>query len=200
MNPPPMKLLTLQAYSLRRPALRPAMIRHRRERGLPFGPYMRVQFEDELTVRHQIQEVLYAERHEDAAHEIATYAHLLPDGRQWKATLQIEIADAAVRARLLPPLNEAVHHLYVDVAGEPRVHAFANEDLPDGHRSRPSGVHFLRFALPAPARAALGRGAGATLGCTHESYPFRRTLPPPLQERLCGDLGLPAAALAFTLD
>ncbi len=186
-------LMTLQAYSLSRRAQRQQMISHRRRRSLTLGPCMRLQFEDELTIRYQIQEVLHAGR---AAHaeaiddEIGTYAHLVPDGSNWKATLQIEIPDAAERGRALPLLNEAAHRLYVDVERQPRMFALANEDQPDGHRARPSAVHFLRFQFPESLRAALLRGATATLGCAHDHYAFRRVIPPATIERLRRDLVL----------
>jgi hypothetical protein len=186
-------LMTLQACSFSRARHRQQMIRHRRERSLTLGPCMRLQFEDELTIRHQIQEVLLAERpaEPDAVeHQIATYAHLVPDGSNWKATLQIEIPDAVERRRELPQLNEAVHRLYVDVARQPRVFVAANEDLPDGHRTRPSAVHFLRFQFPESLRAALMAGATATLGCAHDHYAFQRVIPPATIERLRRDLVL----------
>ncbi|MFT3665895.1 DUF3501 family protein [Piscinibacter sp.] len=192
------KLLTLQAYSLSRRAQRQQMIRHRRQRSLTLGPCMRLQFEDELTVRYQIQEVLHAERcgHPDAVeHEIGTYAHLVPDGSNWKATLQIEIPDALERSRELPRLNEAAHRLYVEVGRQPRVFALANEDLPDGHRSRPSAVHFLRFQFAESLRAALHAGAAVTLGCAHDQYAFRRVVPADTVARLCRDLVLPTHKL-----
>jgi hypothetical protein len=186
-------LMTLQACSLSRAKHRQQMVRHRRERSLTLGPCMRLQFEDELTIRHQIQEVLLAERpaEPDAVeHQIATYAHLVPDGSNWKATLQIEIPDAAERRRELPQLNEAAHLVYVEVHRQPRIFALANEDLPDGHRSRPSAVHFLRFQFPESLRAALMAGATATLGCAHDHYAFQRVIPPATIERLRRDLVL----------
>jgi hypothetical protein len=186
--------MTLQADSLSRGKHRQQMIRHRRERCLTLGPCMRLQFEDELTIRHQIQEVLHAERPGvrdlpvAVEHQIETYAHLVPDGSNWKATLQIEIPDAAERRRELPQLNEAAHRVYVDVCKHPRVYAQANEDLPDGHRSRPSAVHFLRFQFPESLRAALVAGATASLGCAHDQYAFQRVIPPATIERLRRDL------------
>lgn len=191
MNITPSSLMTLPSYSRIRQQHKQQMIRHRRERSLALGPCMRLQFEDELTIRYQIQEVLHAERlhgEDAAAHEIGTYAHLVPDGSNWKATLQIELPDAAERRRELPQLNEAAHRVYVDVARHPRVFALANEDLPDGHRSRPSAVHFLRFQLPASLRAAVLAGATTTLGCAHDQYEFRRVIPPATIERLRRDL------------
>jgi len=195
-------LMTLEAYSLSRGKRRHQMIRHRRERSLTLGPCMRLQFEDELTIRHQIQEVLHAERpaEPDAVeHQIGTYAHLVSDGSNWKATLQIEIPDAIERRRELPQLNEAAHLIYVDAGRHPRVYALANEDLPDRHRGRPSAVHFLRFQFPEALRAALVAGATASLGCAHDHYAFQRVIPPVTIERLRRDLvhhthGLDAAA------
>lgn len=195
MNISVFDLGALQLPSRDRHAQRQRLIAHRRARSLTLGPCMRLQFEDELTLRHQIQEVLRAERVTSAAgvqQEIDTYAHLMPDGSQWKATLLIELPDAQQRRRELPQLNEAVHHLYVDLPGQARVHAQANEDLPDRHRARPSATHFLRFAFGQAWRAALFGGAAVTLGCAHDQYNFRRLIPLPTIDRLRRDL-LPAA-------
>ena len=149
---------------------------------------MWLQFEDELTVHHQIQEVLRAEPGANLQHETDTYAHLLPDGSNWKATLLIELPDAQERARELPLLNEAAHRLYIELPHHPRVFAQANEDLPDRHLTRPSAVHFLRFQFPPPLRVALLAGASATLGCAHDQYAFRRLIPLATLERLRCDL------------
>lgn len=194
-------LLTLQAYSLHRREHRPRMAAHRRLRTLSLGPHLRLQFEDELTVRHQIQEVLWADRAEgDEAvrHEIDTYAHLLPDSAHWKATLLIEVPEAAERARLLPLLHDAAFGLYLELRdprhGPLRVKAAANEDLPCRHRGRPSGVHFLSFALDPVFRGALIRereAAELLLGCTHPHYHWRRAVPAATLASLCLDLGLP---------
>lgn len=193
MNISAASLMTLQSYSLSRRQHQQQMIRHRRERCLSLGPCMRLQFEDERTIRYQIQEMLHAE-HPDAPastqQQIDTYAHLVPDGSNWKATLQIELPDAAERRRELPELNQAAHRIFVEVARHPRVFALANEDLPDGHRSRPSAVHFLRFQFPESLRATLLGGATASLGCTHEQYAYQRVIPPATIERLRRDLVL----------
>lgn len=187
-------LMPWSAYRAARPAHRPSLIRHRRERSVALGPSMRLHFEDALTIRHQIQEVLHLEGPaglEAIQHEIDTYAPLLPDGTNWKATLMIELPDAAERRRDLPSLSEAAHHIYVDVDGSPRSVAHANEDQPDRHLGRPSGVHFLRFQLPPGARLALLSGAAATLGCAHERYAFRHRIPAATLARLRGDLVAP---------
>jgi hypothetical protein len=209
-------LMDAQAYRQYRAAHRRRLAAHREARTVSLGPAMRLQFEDALTVRWQIQEVLRSDNAFDAQsmqHEIDTYAHLLPDGRHWKATLFIELPEAEARRRDLPALSEAAHQLYVEVGrhGRARVRASdradeaaglrwkrcgavgrvvaaANEDLPDRHLGRPSAVHFLRFALPEPLRAALLAGAPAALGCQHERYSFRRLIPPRTLLALCCDI------------
>lgn len=191
MSISPDSLLPLRQYQLQRPQQRALAIAHRRRRSLGLGPAMWLQFEDEASVRYQIQEVLRAERiveREAVQHTIDHYAHLLGDGRQWRATLFIGVTEAARRARELPLLSAAAHQLYVGCAALPRVVAEANEDLADRHLGRPSAVHFLRFALPPQLRDALCAGQGAVLGCAHPAYAWQRQMPAPLLHSLRADL------------
>lgn len=186
-------MITIDSLSLRsgpqqRRERRVHAVAHRRARCLLLGPAMRLQFEDETSVRHQIQEVLLAERIADPAqvqHTIDGYAHLLGNGRQWMATLFIELPDAGRRERELPVLSLAAHHLYLACAGLPRAVAAANEDLHDRHLGRPSAVHFLRFALPGRLRAALLDGQAAVLGCAHPGYAWQCPVPAPMLQLLC---------------
>ncbi len=188
-------LMTLQAYSLHRHEHRQRLIAHRRQRSLALGPHLRLQFEDELTVRHHIQEVLWVDRSADdeeaVRDEIATYAHLVPDGAQWKATLMIELPDAAERERLMPLLNEAVQAAYVELRGLARINASVNDDLPCRHLDRPSGVHFLRFELDPEFRAGLAHGGEALIGCSHPQYHWRRVIPRATLASLMRELVLP---------
>ena len=191
MSISPDSLLPLRQYQLQRPQQRALAIAHRRRRSLGLGPAMWLQFEDEASVRYQIQEVLRAEsivEREAVQHTIDHYAHLLGDGRQWRATLFIGVTEAARRARELPLLSAAAHQLYVGCAALPRVVAEANEDLADRHLGRPSAVHFLRFALPPQLRDALCAGQGAVLGCAHPAYAWQRQMPAPLLHSLRADL------------
>lgn len=192
----PQSLLPLEQYQQQRAQHRVDAIAHRRQRSLALGPAMWLQFEDEASVRYQIQEMLLAERIvalDAVQHTIEHYVHLLGDGRQWRATLFIGLPEAARRARELPMLSEAAHHLYLGCGARPRIVAEANEDLADRHRGRPSAVHFLRFALPPALRDALSAGEGAVLGCAHPAYAWQRPLPLPLLHSLCADLhpGMP---------
>jgi hypothetical protein len=184
-------LLSLTEYQRQRALLCKRIIARRRERSLVPGPAMRLQFEDEATVRHLVQEALHIERVADplqVQQQIDTFAHLLPQGNQWKATLLIELPDAAQRSRDIAVLSEAAHQLYVQCRGFARVPVHANEDLADRHRSRPTAVHFLRFEPSRTLCAALYGGGGASVGCAHPGYAWQRRLAPPLLRQLVGDL------------
>lgn len=184
-------LLPLHRYQQQRAGQRAAAIAHRRARSLALGPTMTLQFEDEASVRYQIQEVMHAEcivAAADVQDTIDRFAHLLGNGHQWHATLFIELPDAQRRLRELPALSDAAHHLYLGCGALPRVVASANDDLADRHRGRPSAVHFLRFALPPAHRAALRAGQPVLLGCAHRAYAWQRPLPAALQQALCRDL------------
>ena len=89
-------------------------------------------FEDELTIRYQIQEMLRAERifeEEGIGEELDAYNPLVPDGSNWKATMMIEYPDEAERRAMLAKLIGIEDRVWVQVEGCPRVYAIADEDL-----------------------------------------------------------------------
>lgn len=191
MSIPRDSLLSLEAYARVREAQRVALRAHRRLRSVRLGEHLHLQFEDERTVRHQIQEMLRVERVFEEAGiqaEIDAYAPLVPDGGNWKATLLIEIPDAEARRRELARLVGVEHRLYVEVDGHARVHAVADEDAVRSSEHKTSAVHFLRFELTPPMREAVRAGAGVRLGCDHAHVAAEVHVPPETLASLAADL------------
>jgi hypothetical protein len=187
----PESLMTLEAYSKARKEIKAQVIAHRRLRSVLLGEHVNVQFEDERTVRYQIQEMLRIEKIFEAdgiAHEIDAYAPLVPDGTNWKATMLIEYPDPNERKRELARLIGIEDRLFVEVEGHARVYAIADEDLDRENDEKTSSVHFVRFELPAVARAAVRAGASVRLGCDHPNYPAHVTIAPETLASLAGDL------------
>jgi hypothetical protein len=184
-------LLTLEAYARQRPAIRAEVIAHRWRRSVQLGEHLRLQFEDEKTVRYQIQEMLRIEKvfEEDGIQaEIDAYAPLVPDGSNWKGTLMLEYPDATERKRELARLIGVADRLFVEVEGHPRIYAIADEDLDRENAEKTSAVHFVRFEFDAASRAAVRAGAAVQLGCDHRHHPAQRALPADTLAALAGDL------------
>ena len=128
------------------------MIAHKRHRKVALGESLTLAFEDELTIRYQIQEMLRIERifEEDGIRsELDAYNPLVPDGHNLKATMMIEYPDAAERKRLLARLKGVEDRVWIRVEGCERVYAVADEDLDRENEEKTSSVHFLRFELAA---------------------------------------------------
>ncbi|MHB1124309.1 MAG: DUF3501 family protein [Ramlibacter sp.] len=184
-------LMTLEAYSRWRKQHKAELIAHRKRRSVALGEHVTLQFEDERTVRYQIQEMLRIEKifeEEAIRHELETYAPLAPDGSNWKATMLIEYPDVNERQRELARLIGIEDRMFVEVEGQPRVYAMADEDLDRENDEKTSAVHFLRFEFPPAAAAAIRAGAGAKLGCDHGNYPAHVTIPAETLASLAGDL------------
>lgn len=184
-------LLTLETYAKVRKALKAEIIAHRRLRSVALGEHLNLQFEDEKTVRYQIQEMLRIEKifEEDAIQaEIDTYGPLVPDGCNWKATLLIEYPDPHERRLELARLIGVEDRLFVEVEGHARVYAIADEDLDRENADKTSAVHFVRFELTAVARMAVRVGAAVKLGCDHTHYPAHLMIPAETLASLAGDL------------
>ena len=184
-------LLTLEAYAKIRQAQRPAFIAHRRLRSVALGEHVTVQFEDEQTIRRQIQEMLHIEKifDEDGIRgEIEAYAPLLPDGGNWKATMLIEYPDVHERKRELARLIGVEDRMFVEVEGHARVYAIADEDLDRENEEKTSAVHFVRFEFTRPMIEAVKAGAAVKLGCDHTNYPAHVTIAAETLASLAGDL------------
>ena len=184
-------LMTLEAYAKIRKTDKPAVIAHRRLRTVHLGEHISVQFEDEQTIRRQIQEMLHIEKIFDEAgirSEIETYLPLVPTGSNWKATLLIEYPDAHERKRELGRLIGVEDHLFVEVEGHGRSYAIADEDLDRENDEKTSAVHFVRFEFTKAARDAVRAGASVKLGCDHTNYPSHVVIAAETLACLAGDL------------
>jgi len=184
-------LLTLEAYAKQRPQFRAKVIEHKKRRTVHLGPNLTLQFEDELTIRYQVQEMLRIERifEEDGIqHELDAYNPLIPDGGNWKATMLLEYPDAEERRRKLAELKGVERKVWVEVEGAPRVWAIADEDLERENDEKTSSVHFLRFELEHAARERLRAGARVALGVDHPNYSARVELSPEQKSALAADL------------
>lgn len=184
-------LLTLEAYSKIRKSSRPEAIAHRKLRSVALGDHVTLQFEDEKTIRRQIQEMLHIEKifdEEGIQGEIDAYAPLIPDGTNWKATMLIEYPDPHERKRELARLIGIEDRMFVEVEGHGRVYAIADEDLDRENDEKTSSVHFVRFEFTPAMREAIRAGASVKLGCDHTNYPAHVTIAPETLASLAGDL------------
>jgi hypothetical protein len=185
------KLLTLEAYAKIRNSSKPEAIAHRRRRSVRLGEHVTLQFEDERTIRRQIQEMLHIEKifdEEGINGEIEAYAPLVPDGSNWKATMLIEYPDPHERKRELARLIGVEDRMFVEVEGHPRVYAIADEDLDRENEEKTSAVHFVRFEFSAAMKKAVQAGASVKLGCDHTNYPAHQVITPETLASLAGDL------------
>jgi hypothetical protein len=166
-------LLTLEAYAKAREDFRARVIAHKKNRKVHLGENITLIFEDELTIRYQIQEMLRAEKIFDEVgiqEELEAYGPLVPDGANWKATMMIEFPDPAERAARLRELIGIQDRVWVKVEGYDPVYAIADEDLERETGEKTSSVHFLRFELNAGMIEALRHDLPLSMGIGHPGY------------------------------
>jgi len=184
-------LLTLEAYAKERSAFRARVLAHKRNRIVHLGPHVTLLFEDELTIRYQIQEMLRIEKTFDEAgiqQEVDAYNPLVPDGSNLKATMLLEYEDADARHAALAQLRGIEDHVFMRVAGFPVVRAIADEDLDRENDDKTSAVHFVRFELTPAMIAAFKAATPVALTVDHPNYQAEVAMISPLvQETLASD-------------
>jgi len=184
-------LMTLETYSRERAQFRAKVMTHKKNRTVHLGENVTLLFEDELTIRYQVQEMLRVERifeEEGIREELDAYNPLVPDGRNLKATLMIEYADPAERRKKLEELIGVEDKVWVRVAGHEPVWAIADEDLDRENEQKTSSVHFLRFELTEQMAKALKKGASLAMGVDHPRYSATLETQPAVRDSLVGDL------------
>ena len=185
-------LYSLEKYAEIRPEFRAQVMAHKRDRRLPIGPNVTLHFEDRMIMQYQIQEMLRAERIYEAEgiqEELDTYNPLIPDGRNWKATMMVEFDDPAERKLQLSKLIGIERKTYVRVGDHERVYPIANEDLERETEEKTSSVHFLRFELSDAMADDLKNGARLVAGVDHDNYRHELDpVPDNVRQSLIGDL------------
>jgi hypothetical protein len=184
-------IMTLEAYSKYRKENKTSIMAHRQLRSVRLGEHLNMQFESELTIRYQIQEILRVEKQfeeQGIQDELDAYAPLVPDGSNWKATMLIEYTDVDQRKIALTQLIGIEDMTYIEVEGFKRVYAISDEDLDRETETKTSAVHFCRFEFNEAAKKAIKYGAKVTLGCDHPNYTVRVGIPLNQLESLREDL------------
>jgi len=169
-------LMTLEAYAKARKEFRARVLAHKKPRTVHLGEHLTLIFEDELTVRYQVQEMLRVERifeEEGIQDEIDAYNPLIPDGRNFKATMMIEYEDVDERRGALARLRGIEEKTWIRVEGCAPVYAIADEDLERETDEKTSSVHFLRFELSDEMADALKYGVSLAIGIEHPHYNAR---------------------------
>ena len=188
----PDSLMSLEAYARNRKEFRAKVMAHKKDRTVGVGDHVTLVFEDELTIRYQVQEMLRIERifeDEGIRGELEAYNPLIPDGRNFKATMLIEYTDVDERRRSLARLKGIERRTWVRVEGCDRVYAIADEDLERENEEKTSSVHFLRFELTEEMARSLKHGAGLAVGVDHPEYAAEiPALPTAIRNSLAGDL------------
>src|SRR5918992_3527499 len=183
--------MPLETYARERASFRAKVLAHKKNRTVHLGEHLTLHFEDELTIRYQVQEMLRIERifEDDGIQgELDAYNPLIPDGSNWKATMLIEYPEPEERRRMLGVLKGIERRVWVQVDECERVFAIADEDLERETEDKTAAVHFLRFELSAAMRERLRRDAKVTVGVDHPKYSAAVELAPEVRAALAKDL------------
>jgi hypothetical protein len=151
------ELLDYQTYEEIRPTFREEVMAAKAARRIHVGQHLTFLFENTLTIRYQIQEMIRAERivkERDLLHELETYNALLGGPGELGCTLLIEIDDPLVRSVRLAEWFALPEYVYVRTpdAGKIRA-AFDDTQRGDG---RLSSVQYLKFPVKGVVPLAVG--------------------------------------------
>ena len=184
-------LWRLEEYAVERKAFRAQVIAHKKVRRVALGPHATLLFEDFLTMKYQVQEMLRIERiFEPAAieEELAAYNPLIPDGSNWKATFLIEYEDPNERAAALARMPGVEHRVWFRIGNGKRTFAHANDDMDRTERNKTAAVHFLRFELGHDDAKAVHGGEAVHIGIDHPELTYETQLTAATVASLADDL------------
>ena len=185
-------LWSLEEYAEQRPSFRAQVMQHKKNRQLALGEHARLYFEDALTIKYQIQEMLRIEKVYEAAgitEELDAYNPLIPDGHNWKATFMIEYGDPAERSERLAQLIGIEDKVWLQVGDCEKVYPIADEDLERSNDSKTSSVHFMRFELTPDMITAAKNGEPIHAGIEHDAYPIEKfAIDSTIRDSLTADL------------
>jgi|TARA_B100001741_G_scaffold148987_1_gene122940 hypothetical protein len=186
----PKDLLSLEEYDSKRDSIKKELIIHKKNRTISIGDNIVLIFEDYMTIKYQVQEMLRIEKifnKKEIQEEIDAYNPLIPDGTNLKATMLIMFPDVEVRREMLFKLHDIENNIWLSSGGK-KIIAYADEDLDRSTDEKTSAVHFLRFQLEQEDIADFISSSEVKIGVDHPEYNKEIVLDRFAKKSLQGDL------------
>jgi hypothetical protein len=184
-------IMAPEAYAAERRQRRRALMTMKAGRRLEVGPFASFYFENYDTMWHQVHEMLHIEKggEEQIAGELAAYNPLIPQGREFVATLMLEIEEPDRRDRELAGLGGIEETVTLRI-GTSVVRAVPEADLErTDEDGKASSVHFLHFPLNDAQAGDFGSASvDVVLGIEHPNYAHMTRLSERVRRALAGDL------------
>jgi len=150
-------IVDYQTYEELRTDFRRQVMAEKDRRRVSVGPCFTFLFENELTMRYQIQEMMRAERivkERDILHEISTYEGVLGTTGELACTLLIELAAGPEADQRLRRWHDLPEHMYLRLADDRLVRPVVDER--QRNTERISSVQYLKFHVGRELPVALG--------------------------------------------
>jgi Protein of unknown function (DUF3501) len=182
----------LRAYERVRDDFRRHVIALKRRRRVALGDFVTLLFENERTIRFQIQEMARAEKlisDEAIETELRIYNPLIPEPGQLCATLFIELTSKEALIEWLPRLVGIERSVALRLADGELVRAVVDEDH-ERQLTRDevtASVHYVRWDLTADQVARFGAGPVALVS-DHPEYAVETALGEDTASELAADL------------
>ena len=167
-------ILDLRAYERVRAESRAEVIELKKLRRISLGPVVTLMFENRVTMRSQIHEMIRAEkvmRDEQVMEELHAYNPLIPEAGQLSATLFIELVTEDEMREWLPKLVNIESSIVVRLSDGSEVRSITEE----AHAEQltrdyvTAAVHYIRFELTSEQIEKFALG-GAEIVSHHSTY------------------------------
>lgn len=185
-------LLPTTAYLRQRDEWRKTLIPFKKLRTVHIGKHATLIFENELTVRYQLQEMIRVDKsleNDPLEDELSIYNGLIPSQNFLKATLMFEFVDSGMREVKLKQMIGVENHIWLQIDGLPKIYAQPSNALGDNDTTRASSVYFVAFEIDEESRQAFLKGEAMGVGIDHPAYDYSvEEIAPEAQAVLMEDL------------
>ena len=140
-------LMPADVYAEKRKQIRKELVEFKKNRRIALGPYATFYFESFETMVAQIQEMLHIEKggDEQLKDELVAYNPLVPNGKEFTATLMFEIDNPISRAAFLGKVGGIEKKIFIKIENK-LVKAVPEDDVDrTSAEGKASSVQFIHF-------------------------------------------------------
>jgi len=184
-------LYKLEEYFEERNKFKEKVLEVKNNRSVLLGKNINLLFENSITIKYQIQEMLRIEKifeSEAIQEELDTYNPLIPNGSNLKATMLIEYTDVSERRDWLQKLKGVEKKIWIKIGSNDPIFPYADEDLKREDENKTSAVHFLRWELNKSEIQDFKNGNILSMGVTHAEYNASHIISDIIRSELVKDL------------